>query len=131
MSAPRRGINAYWRFPFALHPLLGAKRKLFNSVAMSAFDPKGKSIGLGWANCSVPAAVRSAWARRIARAMHLSYVCYAASGFVSVRTLLMKSSVARLRERFFRVMIATFRRILGNSTGKILSVGFLRGSRTQ
>jgi hypothetical protein len=54
-----------------------------------------------------------------------------ASGFVRARTLSMKSSLARLRDRFVRVMIATLSRLLGNSTGKTLSDGFLRGSRTQ
>jgi hypothetical protein len=53
------------------------------------------------------------------------------SGFVIARTLSMKSCVARLRDRFFNVMIATLRRVLGNSTGRTLSDGCLRGSMTQ
>ncbi len=54
-----------------------------------------------------------------------------ASGFVRARTASMKSSVVRLRDRFFSVMIATSSRVLGNSTGKILSDGCMRGSMTQ
>ena len=54
-----------------------------------------------------------------------------ASGFVIARTLSMKSCVARLRDRFFSVMIATLRRVLGKSTGRTLSDGCLRGSKTQ
>ena len=54
-----------------------------------------------------------------------------ASGFVKSRTPSMKSSVARLRERFFKVMTATLSRVFGNSTGRILSDGCRRGSRTQ
>jgi len=52
-------------------------------------------------------------------------------GLVRARTPSMKSSTARLRDRFFRVMTATSSRVLGNSTGKILSDGCLCGSLTQ
>ena len=53
------------------------------------------------------------------------------SGLVTARTLSMKSSVARLRDRFFRVIIATLSRVLGISTGRTLSDECLCGNKTQ
>jgi len=54
-----------------------------------------------------------------------------ASGLVMARRLSMKSSVARLRDRFFKVIIATLSRELGNSTGRTRSDGCRRGRRVQ
>jgi transposase-like protein len=62
---------------------------------------------------------------------NLGDVRSSAHGFVIARTLSMKSCVARLRDRFFSVMIATLRRVVGKSTGRTLSDGCLRGSKTQ
>src|SRR5262249_27750399 len=54
-----------------------------------------------------------------------------ASGLVNACTRSMKSRARGLGDRFFRVTIATGMRVSGNSTGKALSHGCLRGSLSE
>jgi len=101
----------------------------------SALQAKRTWHGRRFERLSIIALACAGWpaipARRSSELVRAADYFSLVSGFVIARTLSMKTCVARLRDRFFSVMIATLRRVLGNSTGRTLSDGCLRGSKTQ